>query len=161
MAKAAGIRDLTARVGKARNKMNVVKATWQALLSQKSVDEIRAYNGADSLAYISMDNLLEAVGAPNTQFCRACFDRAADRAEIARGAVCGLALPGFKLREVRQPVFELIAQRLHCARHAALERAENHRGHEAEQRGREANRHAVERRLHALDHLGHAFGGDG
>jgi len=41
---------------------------------QKSVEEIRAYNGADSLAYISMDNLLEAVGAPKHQFCRACFD---------------------------------------------------------------------------------------
>lgn len=41
---------------------------------QKTVEEIRAYNGADSLAYISMDNLLEAVGAPKEQFCRACFD---------------------------------------------------------------------------------------
>ena len=41
---------------------------------QKSVEEIRAYNGADSLAYISMDNLIEAVGAPKHQFCRACFD---------------------------------------------------------------------------------------
>ncbi len=41
---------------------------------QKTVEEIRAYNGADSLAYISMDNLIEAVGAPKTQFCRACFD---------------------------------------------------------------------------------------
>ena len=41
---------------------------------QKSVEEIRAYNGADSLAYITMDNLLEAVGSPKTQFCRACFD---------------------------------------------------------------------------------------
>ncbi len=41
---------------------------------QKSVEEIRAYNGADSLDYISMDNLIEAVGAPKNQFCRACFD---------------------------------------------------------------------------------------
>ena len=40
----------------------------------KSVEEIRAYNGADSLAYISMENLLEAVGQPKNQFCRACFD---------------------------------------------------------------------------------------
>ncbi len=41
---------------------------------QKTVEEIRAYNGADSLAYISMDNLIEAVGSPKSGFCRACFD---------------------------------------------------------------------------------------
>jgi hypothetical protein len=38
------------------------------------VEEIRAYNGADSLAYITMDNLIEAVGQPKQVFCRACFD---------------------------------------------------------------------------------------
>lgn len=41
---------------------------------EKSAEEIRAYNGADSLAYISMDNLIEAVGQPKEVFCRACFD---------------------------------------------------------------------------------------
>ncbi len=41
---------------------------------EKTVDEIRQYNGADSLAYISMDNLIEAVGQPKQVFCRACFD---------------------------------------------------------------------------------------
>jgi amidophosphoribosyltransferase len=40
----------------------------------KSVEEIREYNGADSLSYISMDNLVEAVGHPKEHFCRACFD---------------------------------------------------------------------------------------
>ena len=40
----------------------------------RSVEEIRAYNGADSLAYISMENLVEAVGHPKENFCRACFD---------------------------------------------------------------------------------------
>lgn len=40
----------------------------------RSVEEIRQYNGADSLAYISMDNLLEAVGEDKNDFCRACFD---------------------------------------------------------------------------------------
>jgi amidophosphoribosyltransferase len=40
----------------------------------RSVEEIRQYNGADSLAYISMDNLIEAVGQPKDSFCRACFD---------------------------------------------------------------------------------------
>jgi amidophosphoribosyltransferase len=41
---------------------------------EKSVEEIRAHNGADSLAYLSMDNLIEAVGHPKQHFCRACFD---------------------------------------------------------------------------------------
>jgi amidophosphoribosyltransferase len=40
----------------------------------RSVEEIRAYNGADSLAYITMDNLVEAVGGDKQRFCRACFD---------------------------------------------------------------------------------------
>jgi amidophosphoribosyltransferase len=41
---------------------------------EKSVEEIRAHNGADSLAYLSMDNLIAAVGQPKQMFCRACFD---------------------------------------------------------------------------------------
>jgi amidophosphoribosyltransferase len=41
---------------------------------QRSVEDIRQYNGADSLAYITMDNLIEAVGHPKDHFCRACFD---------------------------------------------------------------------------------------
>jgi amidophosphoribosyltransferase len=40
----------------------------------RSTEEIRQYNGADSLAYISMDNLIEAIGRPKSVFCRACFD---------------------------------------------------------------------------------------
>ena len=38
------------------------------------MEEIRAHNGADSLAYLSMDNLITAVGQPKAVFCRACFD---------------------------------------------------------------------------------------
>ena len=41
---------------------------------QRDVEGIRQYNGADSLAYISMENLVEAVGEPKEKFCRACFD---------------------------------------------------------------------------------------
>lgn len=40
----------------------------------KTVEEIRQHNGADSLAYLSMDNLINAVGQPKSTFCRACFD---------------------------------------------------------------------------------------
>jgi len=41
---------------------------------ERSVEDIRQYNGADSLAYISMDNMLAATGQPKDVFCRACFD---------------------------------------------------------------------------------------
>jgi amidophosphoribosyltransferase len=41
---------------------------------QRDVEGIRAYNGADSLAYITMENLVEAVAHPKDNFCRACFD---------------------------------------------------------------------------------------
>jgi small subunit ribosomal protein S5 len=40
MARCAGIHDLAARVPRGRNKMNVVKATYQALLSQRLPDEV-------------------------------------------------------------------------------------------------------------------------
>jgi amidophosphoribosyltransferase len=39
-----------------------------------SVDEIRDFIGADSLAYLSLPSLLKATGAPADTFCRACFD---------------------------------------------------------------------------------------
>jgi amidophosphoribosyltransferase len=39
-----------------------------------SVDEIRDFIGADSLAYLSLQALIEATGAPADTFCRACFD---------------------------------------------------------------------------------------
>jgi small subunit ribosomal protein S5 len=40
MARAAGIHDLAARVPRGRNPMNVVKATYEALMSQRIPDEI-------------------------------------------------------------------------------------------------------------------------
>ena len=38
------------------------------------VDEIRQSIGADSLAYISLDELVEATTVPKDRLCRACFD---------------------------------------------------------------------------------------
>lgn len=40
MARAAGIEDLAARVPRSRNKMNTVKAAYQALMSQRSPEEV-------------------------------------------------------------------------------------------------------------------------
>lgn len=45
LARAAGIEDLAARVPRGRNKMNTVKAAYQALLSQKHPDEIARGRG--------------------------------------------------------------------------------------------------------------------
>ena len=39
-----------------------------------AVDEIRAYVGADSLGYLSLEGLVRATGEPAEDFCRACFD---------------------------------------------------------------------------------------
>jgi amidophosphoribosyltransferase len=39
-----------------------------------SIDEIRRFIGADSLAYLSLEGLLAAVGDPaEERFCTACF----------------------------------------------------------------------------------------
>jgi len=39
-----------------------------------SVDEVRDFVGADSLSYLSLDQLVAATDAPKNAFCRACFD---------------------------------------------------------------------------------------
>ncbi len=38
------------------------------------VDMVREFVGADSLAYLSLEGLVAATGAPKDSFCRACFD---------------------------------------------------------------------------------------
>jgi small subunit ribosomal protein S5 len=45
MARAAGIQDLSARVPISRNKMNTVKAVWQALINQKLPEDVARARG--------------------------------------------------------------------------------------------------------------------
>jgi small subunit ribosomal protein S5 len=45
MARCTGIQDLAARVPRSRNKMNTIKATYQALLNQRLPDEIARGRG--------------------------------------------------------------------------------------------------------------------
>jgi amidophosphoribosyltransferase len=45
----------------------------ELLAANMTVDEIRDYLGADSLAYISLDRLHDATGAPGAGFCDACL----------------------------------------------------------------------------------------
>ncbi|MCB0349780.1 MAG: amidophosphoribosyltransferase [Bdellovibrionales bacterium] len=45
----------------------------QLIASHKSVEEIREFIGADSLAFLSPDGLMSAVGSKERGFCAACF----------------------------------------------------------------------------------------
>ena len=45
----------------------------ELLASSLAIDEIREYLGVDSLAYVSLDRLKTATGAPGAGFCDACF----------------------------------------------------------------------------------------
>ena len=46
----------------------------ELVASDQDVDGVRQFVGADSLAYLSLDALVRATGAPADAFCRACFD---------------------------------------------------------------------------------------
>ncbi|MGV8084383.1 MAG: amidophosphoribosyltransferase [Coriobacteriia bacterium] len=46
----------------------------QLIAAKKSVEEIREHIGADSLAYLSLEGMVEATGLPDCGFCLACFD---------------------------------------------------------------------------------------
>lgn len=46
----------------------------ELIASEASVEEIRAFIGADSLKYLSLDALVASTNAPKDAFCRACFD---------------------------------------------------------------------------------------
>jgi len=48
-------------------------ARRELIAAQKSVPEICEWIGADSLGYLSIDGLIEAVGLPRETFCLACF----------------------------------------------------------------------------------------
>jgi len=45
----------------------------ELLASSLAIEEIREYLGVDSLAYLSLDRLVAATGAPGAGFCDACF----------------------------------------------------------------------------------------
>jgi amidophosphoribosyltransferase len=54
-----------------------IGSTKQLVAAGRSVDEVRQFIGADSLAYLSIPGLMRAVGHGRIdEFCRACFDGA-------------------------------------------------------------------------------------
>lgn len=46
---------------------------WELIAAQKSMPQVKEFLGADSLAHLSVDSLIEAVGLPREIFCLACF----------------------------------------------------------------------------------------
>jgi amidophosphoribosyltransferase len=46
---------------------------WELIAAQKTVPQIRELIGADSLGYLSLEGLIEAVALPKDLFCLACF----------------------------------------------------------------------------------------
>jgi amidophosphoribosyltransferase len=54
-----------------------IGSTKQLVAANRSVEEVRRFIGADSLAYLSIPGLMRAVGHGTIdEFCRACFDGA-------------------------------------------------------------------------------------
>jgi amidophosphoribosyltransferase len=47
----------------------------ELIAARRSVEEVREQLGADSLAYLSLEGLQEAIERPAAQFCRACLTR--------------------------------------------------------------------------------------
>ncbi len=46
---------------------------WELIAGRMEVEEVREHIGADSLGYLSVEGLVEAVGLPKDKFCLACF----------------------------------------------------------------------------------------
>jgi amidophosphoribosyltransferase len=46
----------------------------QLIASSRSVEEIREHIGADSLAYLSIEDMVTATGGDKSRYCLACFD---------------------------------------------------------------------------------------
>lgn len=44
------------------------------MAANNTIDEIRKYMNADSLAYLSQDGMVQATGLPASDFCMACYD---------------------------------------------------------------------------------------
>jgi amidophosphoribosyltransferase len=45
----------------------------ELIAAQKSIEEIRQFVEADSLAYLSLDGMLAAVSGPRDSYCTACW----------------------------------------------------------------------------------------
>jgi amidophosphoribosyltransferase len=46
---------------------------WEFIANQKSIEQVREFIGADSLGYLSIEGLVDSIGLPSVNFCKACF----------------------------------------------------------------------------------------
>ncbi len=79
MLRDAGAREVHMRISSPPDKhpcfYGIDTATRSEFIaSTRSVEEIREFIGADTLHYLSMENLVRATGRPREEFCTACFD---------------------------------------------------------------------------------------
>lgn len=79
MLRDAGAREVHMRISSPPDRYpcfyGIDTATRRELIaSSRSVEEIRKFIGADTLHYLSMENLVRATGRPREEFCTACFD---------------------------------------------------------------------------------------
>ena len=58
----------------------------ELIANHKKIEEIRQFVDADSLAYLSMEGLFEAISGKRSEFCAACFDREYPTALFSHGA---------------------------------------------------------------------------
>ncbi len=73
----------------------------QLLAANMEIDEIRSYLDVDTLAYLTLDGLVTAIGAPGAGFCNACLTGEYP-VEITPGAARG-DLPGESAAPAEQP----------------------------------------------------------
>jgi amidophosphoribosyltransferase len=84
--------------------MGVDMATREELIAARlSVDEIARHIGADSLGYLSLEGLSEAVGTERSGHCRACFS-----GEYPVQAVTGTGKEMFEIRLDRTDVLQAV-----------------------------------------------------
>ena len=79
MLRDAGAREVHMRISSPPDRFpcfyGIDTATRQELIaSSRNEEEIRKFIGADSLHYLSVENLVRATGRPREEFCMACFD---------------------------------------------------------------------------------------
>jgi len=74
----------------------------QLLAANMDVEEIRRYLGVDTLSYLTLDGLIDAIGAPGAGFCTACLT--GEYPVEIRSAADRVALEAPK--EVVQPIAE-------------------------------------------------------
>ncbi|MCH8850833.1 MAG: hypothetical protein IIC89_08420 [Chloroflexi bacterium] len=46
---------------------------WELIAGQKNVEQVREHIDADTLGYLSVDGMIEAVGGAKDKYCLACF----------------------------------------------------------------------------------------